>query len=165
LTDFHVKPKVGFGACAKTLKPMKLPEVIEELRALNEPVAVPARLPTEPEVDAAEERLGVHFHPDYRYFLLNAGDVTYGTVEPALVTPGAGALDLVDMANRAWVNGVPEELLPFCESNGDYYCMEEDGGVVYWSHDSASEESWPNLAEWIRDVWIEEETGGDDDEE
>jgi len=135
---------------------MKLPDVIAELRNLNEPVPRPQRLPTEAEVNAAEQRLGVRFPRDYRYFLLHGSDVTYGTVEPAVVTANAGHLDLVEMAQAAWALGVPKESLPFCESNGDYYCLKPGGRVVYWSHDGATDENWPDLAHWIQSVWIEE---------
>jgi len=140
---------------------MRIPEVIAQLRNLNEPVPIPARLPTEAEVAAAEQRLGIRFHPDYRYFLLHASDVTRGALEPAVVTPDAGYLDLVQVATDAWKVGVPRELLPFCESNGDYYCLRPDGRVVYWSHNGVTEESWPDLAHWIQQVWIEEDEGED----
>ncbi len=109
---------------------MKIPEAIAQLRHLNEPVPIPARLPTEAEVAAAEQRLGVRFPSDYRYFLLHGSDVTYGILEPAVVTPDAGYLDAVQVATDAWKIGVPQELLPFCESNGDYYCLRADGRVV-----------------------------------
>lgn len=82
---------------------------------------------------------------------------SHGTVEPAVVTPDAGHLDLVDVAKGAWELGVPKELLPFCESNGDYYCLKPGGRLVYWSHDGAADESWLDLAHWIQGVWIEEE--------
>ncbi len=143
---------------------MKLSEVIAELRSLNEPVPTPARLPTEAEVANAEERLGVTFHPDYRYFLLHGSDVTLGTIEPAVVTPDAGYLDLVEVATNAWESGVPDDLLPFCESNGDYYCMTDEGQVVFWSHDGSTEETWPDLAHWIRRVWIEEQEEDEEEE-
>jgi hypothetical protein len=142
---------------------MKLPEVIAQLRRLNEPVPKPARLPSETEVTTAEQRLGIRFHPDYRYYLLHGSDVTYGALEPAMVTPDAGHLDLVQVATDARKVGVPKELLPFCESNGDYYCLRADGRVVYWSHDGASDESWPDLAHWIQQVWMEEEEGEEED--
>jgi len=43
---------------------MKLPEVLAELRDLNEPVPKPLRLPTQAEVDQAENRLGLKFPGD-----------------------------------------------------------------------------------------------------
>lgn len=134
---------------------MRLSETIEELRALNEPVPQPFRLPTEAEVNAAEERLGISFPADYRRYLLEASDVTFGSLEPAVVTPGAGHLDLVEIARSAWDEmDVPRDLLPICADNGDYYCLTARGEVVYWSHNGTSDERWPDLATWIQEVWI-----------
>lgn len=137
---------------------MRLDEVIAELRKLNEPVPKPLRLPTIEEVEAAEAALGVLFHPDYREFLLAASDVVYGTVEPCTVAPGGGHTDLRNVALAAWAAvGLPRSLLPICEDNGDYFCMDAVGRVVFWSHDGRIRpESWPNLADWIKRVWIEE---------
>jgi hypothetical protein len=134
---------------------MRLSETLEELRSLNEPVPQPFRLPTEAEVDAAEARLGISFPADYRRYLLEASDVVFGTIEPAVVTPDAGHLDLVETARSAWDEmDVPRDLLPICEDNGDYHCLNARGEVVYWSHDGASDERWPDLATWIQEVWI-----------
>ena len=80
---------------------MRLPEAITESRSLNEPVPRPLRLPTEREVSAAEHELGVKFPEDYRRFLLEASDVVFGTIEPAVVTSGAGHLSLIESAQRA----------------------------------------------------------------
>jgi hypothetical protein len=135
---------------------MDLETVIAHLRTLNEPVPRPRRLPTENEVDAAEARLGLIFTPDYRSFLLRASDVVYGTIEPATVTTNAGYLDLVDMATEAWNLGVPEAWLPFCESDGDYFCLDSEGRVLLWSEDGPTDESWPDLAHWIQAVWLDE---------
>jgi hypothetical protein len=135
---------------------MNLPEIISELRNRNEPVPKPPRLPTEAEVIDAEQRMGVRFPSDYRYFLLHGSDVVFGSIEPGVVTPEAGHLDLVQLATDAWELGAPRELLPFCESNGDYYCLNPSGQVVYWSHNGVTDESWPDLAHWIQRVWIEE---------
>lgn len=134
---------------------MHLPEVIQILRRLNQPVPRPARLPTEAEVRAAEQRLGVSFPPDYRYFLLQGSDVVYGVLEPAQVTPDAGHTDLIDVAMRAWRVGVPRQFLPFCENNGNYYCFASDGRIGLLSHDGLRRGSWPDLAHWIQEVWIE----------
>src|SRR4030095_10563626 len=135
---------------------MALPEVIQTLRRLNEPVPRPARLPTEAEVATAEQRLGVRFPSDYRYFLLHGSDVVYGVLEPAHVTPDAGHTDLIDVATRAWKVGVPRDFLPFCEDNGDYYCFAPDGRIGLRSHDGLRGGSWPDLAHWIQEVWIDD---------
>ena len=135
---------------------MPLPETIETLRGLNQPVPRPARLPTEVEVAAAEQQLGVRFSPDYRYFLLHGSDVVYGVMEPAQVTPDAGHTDLVGVATRAWRAGVSGEFLPFCEDNGNYYCFAPDGRIGLLLHDGLSGGSWPDLSHWIQEVWIDE---------
>ena len=136
---------------------MNLADVIAELRELNEPVPKPLRLATADEVRAAEDQLAVKFPDDYRRYLLEASDVVYGSREPAVVIPDAGHLSLVEMAESAWDEmDVPRELLPFCEDNGDYYCLNNKGEVEYWSHDGATDEKWKDLATWIKEVWIEE---------
>ena len=136
---------------------MNLSDVIAELRELNEPVPKPLRLPTDAEVDAAEDQLGVKFPADYRRYLLQASDVVYGPLEPAVVIPDAGHLSLTDIAETAWDEmEVPRNLLPFCEDNGDYYCLTETGEVEFWSHDGATDDKWKDLATWISEVWIGE---------
>ena len=97
------------------------------------------------------------FPADYRRYLLEVSDVVYGTLEPAIVTPDAGHLSLVEMAEIAWDEmEVPRELLPFCEDNGDYYCLNQAGEVEYWSHNGVTDEKWKDLATWIKEVWIDE---------
>jgi hypothetical protein len=135
---------------------MNLTEVINELRRLNEPVPEPLRLPTEAEVGAAAQQLGVKFPEDYRLYLLEASDVIYGTLEPAIVIPESGYLNLVEIAETAWNEmNVPRNLLPICEDNGDYYCLNEKGEVQFWSHNGLTDEKWTDLATWIKEVWIE----------
>jgi hypothetical protein len=54
---------------------------------------------------------------------------------------------LESVARDAWTKmELPKGLLPICEDNGDYFCMEQSGRVIYWSHNGATDESWPNLA-------------------
>jgi len=138
---------------------MDLDDVIIELRELNDPVLKPLRLPTDEEITEAEETLGITFHPDYWKYLLQASDVVYGVKEPATVVRNGGHRDLVPMVQAAWNQmGVPRGLLPICEDNGDYYCLRDSGEIVFWSHDAndLTGESWPDLATWIKKVWIEE---------
>jgi hypothetical protein len=136
---------------------LTLDEVIRKLRKLNEPVPKPMRLPTTEEVQEAERRLGVRFHPDYYHYLLQASDVVYGTKEPATLTLPGYFTDLLSICEVAWEkHGVPRNLLPFCEDNADFYCINEAGEVLFWSHNGRSRERWPNLATWIENVWIGE---------
>ena len=115
------------------------------------------RLPTDVEIDAAESALGLVFHPDYRTFLKSGGDVANAVFEPAVVLPDSGYLDLVDMAQTAWtIVGLPKQLLPFVEDNGDYFCISSTGEVVYWSHNGATNERWPSIAVWHQQVCVEQ---------
>jgi len=129
-------------------------EVIAELRGLNESVPRPLRRPGEEEIEAVEKELGVVFHPDYRQYLLEASDVVYGALEPATIPADSGHTYLVPLAKEAWATGVPRDFVPIAEDNGDYYCMNKDGRVLFWSHNGATDEEWPNLARWIHEVWI-----------
>jgi SMI1-KNR4 cell-wall len=134
-----------------------LDQVLQRLRTLNEPVPKPLRLPTVAEIADVEHRLGVAFHRDYRKYLLQASDVVYGTKEPATITAPGSHTDLAAICKHAWEGwGVPRHLLPICEDNADFYCMNAAGEVVFWSHNGQTDERWPNLATWINDVWIEE---------
>jgi hypothetical protein len=136
---------------------MTLDDAINRLRELNEPVPKPARLPTEAAVAAVEASLGVRFHPDLRKYLLAASDVIYGTKEPATITDPDAHTDLATMCETAWEEmDLPRELAPFCEDNGDYFCINKRGQVVLWSADGTTDEKWPNLAAWIEEVWIGE---------
>ena len=137
---------------------LDLDAVLQKLRKLNEPVPKPLSLPTSGEVDNAQQRLGVVVHPDYRKYLLEASDVVFGTKEHCTIVSGGGYTDLVDVAMAAWNEvGVPRYLLPVCEDNGDYFCMDQSGAVVFWSHDGSTDERWPDLASWIKEAWTDEE--------
>ena len=134
---------------------LTLDDLLSELRSRNEPVPRPFRRPTLADVEFAESQLGVKLHADYRRFLLVAGDVTYGTKEPLTVVAEGSHVDLVRVVRCCWKRGVPARLLPFCEDNGNYFCLTEAGEVVYWDHNGMTSERWPDLAAWIHDVWLE----------
>lgn len=129
-------------------------EAIAELRSLNEPVPIPLRRPSEEEIENVEKQLGVRFHPDYQRFLLEAGDVVFGTLEPATIPKESGHTYIVPLVRNAWGRGVPRRWLPIAEDNGNYYCMNDAGEVSYWSHDGSTNEKWSSLAVWIKKVWI-----------
>ncbi len=136
---------------------MNIETVITRLRHLNEPAPLPMRLPTSDEVDAIEQQLGVKFTPDYRKFLLEASDVVYGILEPATITDVTAHTNLLRLAQDAWHQmDLPRNLLPICEDNGDYFCLNAKGEIVYWSHNGATDEKWSDLATWIQEIWIDQ---------
>jgi hypothetical protein len=136
---------------------MTLDQAITELRKRNQKVPLPLRLPSRNEIQESEKRLGLRFHPDFVHYLLYASDIVYGTKEPVTITRPAAHTHLESVARDGWTKmELPKNLLPICEDNGDYFCMEQSGRVVYWSHDGVTNESWPDLATWIAEVWIGE---------
>lgn len=148
---------------------MTLDQAFAALRERDTPVPIPARLPTEDEIVDAEEVLEVKFHPDFRRYLLEVSNVNVGTLEPVTLRPPEAHTDLLQLCESAWEEmELPRNLVPICEDNGDYYCMNKKGQIVFWSSDGASEEKWANLATWIEEVWIgesDEEEGESDEEE
>jgi len=116
----------------------------------------PFRPPTDLEIDAAENRLGMKFHADYRDFLRDGGNVANASFEAAVVLPGSGYCDLIEIAETAWNKmGVPRLYLPFIEDNSDYFCITPDGAIVYWSHNGTTQERWETLAHWYQQVCVE----------
>ena len=116
----------------------------------------PFRLPTDEEITSAEARLGVVFHADYRAFLKSGGDVANAIFDAAVVLPGSGYCDLFEIAQYAWETaGVPRDLVPFVQDNGDYFCISPAGEVSYWSHNGAASERWPSLSNWFQQVCVE----------
>ncbi|OJW19812.1 MAG: hypothetical protein BGO49_13910 [Planctomycetales bacterium 71-10] len=139
---------------------MDIDDVIRELRARNEPVPIPTRLPSAEEVEAAELRLGIPFPAAFRHYLLKASDVACGVVEPVTITLPGSHTDLFKVVDRAWNDfGVPRNLLPFCEDNADFYCMNSDGEVVFWSHNGWPSQKWSNPADWTEQVWLNDLDG------
>lgn len=135
---------------------MSIDKTIEELRSLNRPVPKPMTLPSKDEIESVQQELSFSFHPDYIKYLLSASDVVYGTKEPCSITIKNSSRYLVTVANDAWGNGVPREIIPICEDNGDYYCITGSGEVVFWTHNGISDERWADLATWIKQAWINE---------
>ena len=143
---------------------MTLDQAFARLRAASETVPTPLRLPTAAEVDAAERDLGRRFHPDYRRFQLEASNIAAGTLEPALVLPDLPPyLDLRTIVQEAREIGVPKEVLPFCEDNGDYYTIDPAGRIALWDHTAgAAIPCRKSLAEWIANDWLDADEDDDD---
>jgi hypothetical protein len=133
-----------------------IPEaLIKRLHELNEPVPIPRRLPTPAQVAEIEKQLGVVLHPDMRQFLLEASDVVFGMFEPVTVTIPDAHTHVVSVCKKAWdCYSLPGDLIPICEDNADFFCMNKAGEVVFWSHNGWKPEKWSSLAEWIEAVWI-----------
>lgn len=130
-------------------------EILELLRDSHQPVPVPLELPEEDDLVEIEEELLLQIPRDMRSYLLEASDVVYGSLEPVTVADPNAATYLPEVAAVAWSLGVPRHLLPLCEDNGGYYCVESEGEVVLWREGELSDETWLSVWHWVRDVWLE----------
>ncbi len=130
-------------------------EVIEELREGAEDLSLPLDLPTEDELVCVEEEILIQLPHDLRVFLLEVSDVVYGSIEPVTAADPRSHTFLPEVASLAWDQGLPREFIPICEYKGGFACIAEDGKVYFYRGDEASEESWEDIWQWCREVWME----------
>ena len=96
---------------------------------------------------------------DHRLFFKEISNIMYGYLEMfTLSRDWNGRGDIKRAVQEAREEGIPNDWIPICEDNGDYFFILPSGEVKFWSHNGDSSESWPSLAHWIRDVWIKSAT-------
>ncbi|MFP2422011.1 SMI1/KNR4 family protein [Pseudescherichia vulneris] len=133
-----------------------LNEVIEELKAVSGGERNNIPLPDNALISQYEKDIGFSFPSDYRMLLQEVGNIYYRTIELLSITADKEFYGELSTAMKDAISiGVPESWLPICEDNGSYYCLDQRGRVRYWTGDGGSEEQWPNLASWVKDVWID----------
>jgi len=133
-----------------------LEKVLLELKSLREHTPIIHALPSDDMILQAEKGIGLSFSDDYKKFLKEASNVTYGRKQPLMVTGGKhSSRDLLEVIDEARQWEVPDDWIPICEDNGDYFCIAPDGQIRFWDHNGATDEAWPDLATWIKEVWIE----------
>ncbi|HEY7886130.1 MAG TPA: SMI1/KNR4 family protein [Cellvibrionaceae bacterium] len=130
-------------------------EVVELLRERHQPIPVPLELPDDEQLVVVEEELLLHIPREMREFLLQVSDIVVGSLEPVTAADPHMHTYLPEVAATAWSQGVPRHLVPLCESNHNYYCVEPDGEVVYWRDGDLSDETWPSVWHWAQEVWLE----------
>lgn len=129
-------------------------DVVDELRENALELSAPLELPDEDTLVEIEEQILVPLPFEFREFLLQVSDVVYGSIEPVTVTDPHSHTFLPEVAANAWAEGMPRELIPVCETRGEYYGISEDGEVVRWANGEVTEDSWPSIWLWARDVWL-----------
>lgn len=134
-----------------------LQEVIEQINRADDPKGRNQPLPDDALIEKYEHATGVLFSEDYKMFLKSVSNAFVGFMSPFTLSQGLSERngDLVVGVNNARKVGVPNNWLPICEDNGDYYCLAPDGSVRFWDHNGASDEKWPDLATWAREVWLD----------
>lgn len=138
---------------------MEIEEIVDQLRALNEPVPVPLELPDEDLLVEIEEQLLIGIPCELRQFLLHASDVVYGRLEPVTVTDPQSHTFLPEVAANAWDAGVPRHLVPLCQDGLDYYLVDMESRVLHWDGRTEvlnEEDGWDSVWHWVLDVWMEQ---------
>ncbi|WP_445494580.1 SMI1/KNR4 family protein [Photorhabdus sp. SF281] len=134
----------------------KLNDVIEEIERLSDGQRNDVDLPDDELISQYEKEIGFEFSNDYKEVLKKISNMFYGTIDLLSVTRDKKYYgELSQALSDAREQGLPENLLPICEDNGSYYCIDYDGKIKYWTLDGYNEESWSDLASWIKQVWIE----------
>lgn len=130
-------------------------ETLKRLRASHQPIPVALELPDHDQLVDVEEELLLQIPRDMRDYLLHGSDVVYGSLEPVTAADPHSHTYLPEVAAVAWSVGLPRHLVPLCEVNGNYYCVEPDGEVRFWRDDELTDESWSDVWQWVREVWLE----------
>lgn len=150
-------PSGGYWTRTKATAMKDITSVIEEINRLDEPSKRKLPLPDDELIEKYEKATGFIFPEDYKILLKNVSNAFVGYMSPLTLsnemTTSYG--DLLSTLNDARAIGLPNDWLPICEDNGDYYCLIPNGNVRFWSHDGLTDESWPNLATWAEEVWIQ----------
>jgi hypothetical protein len=129
-------------------------ELIDELREANQPVPIPLELPEEDDLVEVQEALFISLNEDFQEFMLTVSDVVYGSLEPVTASDPTSHTYLPEIAAIAWDAGLPRDLVPLCEHQGNYYAVNEEGEVQYWEGGVKTEQSWESVWYWVRDVWL-----------
>ena len=108
---------------------------------------------------------GAELPDDYVCFLAEFGWATFGSAElPGLGEAVPAHLSVLVLAQDQWNLGLPRDLLPVFESNGDWlYCLSElhGGRIVLWSHEYGEEqpyeEQYDGWSDWFVDQFAHPE--------
>ncbi len=128
--------------------------LIDGLREANQPVPIPLELPEEDDLVEVQEALFISLNEDFQQFMLTVSDVVYGSLEPVTASDPTSHTYLPEIAAIAWDAGLPRDLVPLCEHQGNYYAVNEEGEVQYWEGGVKTEQSWESVWYWVRDVWL-----------
>jgi len=129
-------------------------EIADELRERAVDISVPLEKPEIEDIVKVEEQILIGLPAEMREFMMEVSDIVYGTIEPVTVMDPQSHTYLVEVAATAWDLGLPRHLIPICETNDGYYCIENDGEISFWNHTDFSDETWDSIWQWAERVWL-----------
>lgn len=129
--------------------------VIEDLIKASGGKQIKNLPPSNSLIDSYQKYIRFLLSDEYKFLTKTCKHNIYGTKDPLIITQ--------DKSSRSELNcailevrgiGLPNNWLPICEDNGDYYCIIPDGTLQFWISNRSSDEKWPSLKAWIKEVWI-----------
>lgn len=112
--------------------------------------------PTDDEIEEAQQKLGFKLPVEYIEFIKSGYDLGDAMLEALEINSPGSHVDIFEAIESARKYfDLPVELIPIVEDNSDYYCLNEKNEVVFWSHNGATDEKWPNVTEWRKQMIAE----------
>jgi len=107
------------------------------------------KIPSDIEISASQEKLGFTFPAEYVAFIKSGYDLGDAPLEALEIVDPPSYADIYEALESAReYYDLPVELMPICEDNSDYYCINKKGEVVFWSHNGTTDEKWANVTLW-----------------
>lgn len=114
------------------------------------------KIPSDIEIEDAQEKLGFKFPEEYVAFIKSGYDLGDAPLEALEIIDPPSYADIYEALESARKSyDLPVELLPICEDNSDYYCINQNGEVVFWSHNGTTDEKWANVTMWRNQMVLE----------
>ncbi|MEI4551493.1 SMI1/KNR4 family protein [Pseudoalteromonas spongiae] len=114
------------------------------------------KIPTDIEIAEAQEKLGFTFPPEYVAFIKSGYDLGDAPLEALEIVDPPSYADIYEaLVSARRFYDLPVELMPICEDNSDYYCINNNGEVVFWSHNGTTNEKWANVTAWAKQMVLE----------
>ncbi len=131
-------------------------DIYESLREQNAECLIPLELPDADQMVDVEEQILIPIPREFRDFLMQVSDVVCGSLEPVTCADPQSHTYLPEVAANAWDAGMPREFIPVCQSGSDYYCISQEGEILFWRDGMIDDsETWESIWYWARDVWLE----------
>jgi hypothetical protein len=105
--------------------------------------------PTDLEIEEAQRKLNFTFPIEYIDFIKSGYDLGDTALEALEIKSPDSHVDIyAAITDAKKYYELPDDLLPICEDNSDYYCLNLSGEIIFWSHNGVTDEKWKNIVVW-----------------
>ncbi|WP_348633946.1 SMI1/KNR4 family protein [Shewanella sp. WXL01] len=114
------------------------------------------KIPSDREIADAQNKLGFKFPEEYVAFIKSGYDLGDAPLDALQIVDPPSYVDIYEALESARkFYDLPVGLMPICEDNSDYYCINHKGEVVFWSHNGVTDEKWANVTIWRNQMVLE----------